>query len=157
MLGENLGRVYKLTYNGKNPPSADELNKATHLYLENVDSLEFLRGLKNVRSIEGVEKSRDKIVCDIEPIGTLENIEYINLYNTSVTGDINAINGLSKLREVILNNTSIGGDISTINGLDSLEVFDCQGTGIYGDIEPLGSFLNLNKILIDLTRHIRRC
>jgi len=136
-MGEYDNTPGILYYNGRTPASAEELAECDTIKLMNVDSLSFLEGMENIKTVMTTQYFEETITFDISVLSSLPNLQNIYLENSAVSGDIQALSSLENLRNVMLSRTEVTGDISAFANLMSLEQVYLSRTFTTGDIAVL--------------------
>jgi beta-lactamase regulating signal transducer with metallopeptidase domain/Leucine-rich repeat (LRR) protein len=158
--GENTGVTpdasakYDTLYDGNNPLSKEELQKATRLRIINIDSLEFLRDAPNLTHLQvGTTDLRtyenlQAVSGDLSALKGLQKLMYVDLIDTNVTGDIGVLSTLPNLQVLYLDGSDVTGDLSTLSGLEKLRMLGLSSTGVTGALSALEGLANLEMIYL---------
>lgn len=132
-------------YDGNNPLSKEELQKATQLTIVNVDNLDFLRDATNLTHLAPGSDAQS-VSGDIGALSGLTKLTHLQLGNTNVTGDLSALNQLKNLQELELQDTNVMGDLSALTGLSQLKTLSLYSDKITGSLSALSGLKDLEII-----------
>jgi hypothetical protein len=107
----------------KNVPELSSLNSLALLSLrgEKLETLDFIRNLKNLR---GIALERCSQLRELEAVADLPNIEFLKILGSRRVGDIEPLRHSPPLKYLSLDDC---GDIPSITGLSSLRVLTLSG------------------------------
>ena len=120
-----------------------------------VDSLEPLRGLTELRSLQiQVNDSADAPALSLEPLSGLTKLTDLQFYGRVQNGDLSALSGLTELRALQIYHQSWNGgnsnsytyirDLSPLAGLTKLNSLQVNGTAENIDTSPVSFVSDLN-------------
>ena len=148
------------SYNYENSlPSVDvsglkNLTKLQELRAYDIDSLEPLRGLTELRSLHIQTNSSESIVLSLEPLSGLNKLTELEFYGRVRNGDLSPLSGLTELRSLqISHSTWIGNDydhrtyiqdLTPLSGLTKLNSLRVNGTAENIDTSPVAFVADLD-------------
>lgn len=144
-------------YDLKEQEAIAQLEGLESLYLDNVESLEILRPLTNLKRLI---LDRFYAADDLSVLGTLVNLEYLELHGFgNGVKSFAPLKNLTNLKELILPGGGFYFNTTDIFDIASLERLDLSGSTFGSDFSQIAKltnlkYLNLNKVHVTVNNQV---